>query len=78
MPDKEHHFKYKVVIFDEVIPVCEVRYNDEDMANFIGSQLTNFIASIQNPIPDSYTESHYNYNEDEWAGRNYREVPPED
>lgn len=67
------NYKYKIVLFDDEIPVCEVRYNDTDLAQFIGNQVTAFIGTITQP--DAYTneswDSLYEEGSTGWAGNGF-------
>lgn len=41
--------RYAIIVLDNEIPVCEVKFNDQDLANIIGEQLTRLIANIMPP-----------------------------
>lgn len=43
LPDK---LRYTIEVQDEGITVCQIRFNDADLANMIGEQLTRLIGSI--------------------------------
>lgn len=60
--------KYTIVIKDDGISVCEIRFGNNDMANFIGVKLAEFINFARAVNTD---EMHYPGYSDGWAGSGY-------
>jgi len=59
--------KYTIVVKDEGIPVCEIRFGSNDFANFIGEKLSEFL-NIMNAMD---VDSSRMPEEPFWAGNGF-------